>query len=252
MVRAASPIKLVLVMPAYNEEECIEESIKGWHTYFDGLFEGSDAFRILVINDGSRDQTGILLDEMIKDFPSLIIKHQLNSGHGGAVLNGYRTAIDMKPQWVFQTDSDNQFRPQDFELLWKRRESSQFITGFRRHRQDDYNRLIITKVLRCLIQLVFQCRIKDSNVPYRLMRTSYLRQLVQQLPAYPFAPNIFLSIMACKQGQPLYETPINHLARITGTVSIVKWNLIKVCLRSAKELISFRLSLHQRIKAISV
>lgn len=249
---ATAPIELILVMPAYNEEECIEDSIDGWHTYLNALFGSLELFRILVINDGSRDQTGILLDELKLRYPSLVVNHQKNAGHGVAVLNGYRMALEMSPKWVFQTDSDNQFRPQNFELLWQKRHTSKFITGFRKHRQDDYNRLVITKILRFLVQLVFQCNIKDSNVPYRLMSTAYLQQLMQQLPSYPFAPNIFLCVMACKQGQRLYEIPIDHLARETGVVSIVKWNLLKVCFRSAKELISFRLSLGKRIRAISV
>lgn len=74
---------------------------------------------------------------------------------------------------------------------------------------------------------------------------------MDQLPdPAPFAPNIFLAIMAKKSGQELFDIPITHRERVSGTVSIVKWNLWKVCIRSFKELLNFRLELNNKIRAI--
>jgi len=237
-------------MPAYNEEECIEEVVTNWANQLKQIFPKETDFRMLIINDGSRDRTGEILDELSLKVSQLRVVHQTNSGHGEAVLNGYERAIALSPNWVFQTDSDNQFRPSDFLKLWEAREKSLFLTGYRQQRNDDFNRLVITRILRGVIRITYGCSVKDSNVPYRLIQTDYLESLFKQLPGRPFAPNIFLAILAARDGQNLFEFPISHLARETGQVSIVKWTLIKVCMRSFRELVWFRLTLRQRLQSI--
>jgi dolichol-phosphate mannosyltransferase len=61
--------------------------------------------------------------------------------------------------------------------------------------------------------MVFQCVLKDSNVPYRLIKGPYLQRLLNSLPEQPFAPNIFLSVLAKRDGQELFEIPIGHKER---------------------------------------
>jgi hypothetical protein len=66
----------------------------------------------------------------------------------------------------------------------------------------------------------------------------------------PFAPNIFLSVMAKRAGQKLFSIPITHKDRQTGEVSIKKMKLLKVCWQSFKELMAFRRALPNSIKAL--
>ena len=112
-------------------------------------------------------------------------------------------------------------------------------------------RLFITRILRGTIALVYGTYILDSNIPFRLIEGQYLKKLLDQLPnPEPFAPNIFLAVMAKKAGQELFNIPITHKDRETGTVSIVKWTLWKVALRSFMELLKFRVELNAKVKAI--
>jgi dolichol-phosphate mannosyltransferase len=112
--------ELIVVIPVYNEEGCIEEVITSWGDFLTNYFNDKQ-FRILVINDGSKDNTPIILDKLASRLSYLEVVHQKNGGHGNAVLNGYRKAVSYQPNWVFQTDSDNQFRPEDFPHLWEHR-----------------------------------------------------------------------------------------------------------------------------------
>ncbi|MBL4707956.1 MAG: glycosyltransferase family 2 protein [Flavobacteriales bacterium] len=249
-MKGAPKIEIVIVMPAYNEEACIEDSVLHWISFLKNKFN-EDVCKLIVINDGSKDNTGSILEKLEQNNSILMLINQSNQGHGAAVLNGYQEALRLHPEWVFQTDSDNQFTSKDFEELWRLRNQSKFILGYRKVRHDDVNRLIITRILRILLWVVFQKYIKDSNVPYRLINANYLNLLLQQLDRKPFAPNIFISVLAAKDKQKLFEIPIQHLARTTGTVSIVKWSLLKVSLKSAMELITFRRSLNKRLKKIS-
>ncbi|HWV30557.1 glycosyltransferase involved in cell wall biosynthesis [Dyadobacter sp. BE34] len=241
---------LSIVMPAYNEQDCIEKVVYNWTSFLKTKFP-NDNTTLIVINDGSKDNTKVLLDELDKKIDNLTVVHQKNGGHGNAVVNGYRKALEVGSEYVFQTDSDDQFVSEDFDKLWDKRSQSQFILGYRQVRHDAGVRLFITKFLRGTISAVYGTFIMDSNIPFRLIKGTFLQKLMNQLPnPEPFAPNIFLAVMAKKSGQQLFDIPITHKDRETGTVSIVKWNLWKVCIRSFKELLRFRLELNDKVKAI--
>jgi dolichol-phosphate mannosyltransferase len=229
---------LIVVIPVYNEQDCIEEVITSWGDFLNSYLK-QVSFKIILINDGSKDNTPKILDALKPRLSYLEVIHQKNGGHGNAVLNGYEEALKYNPDWVFQVDSDNQFLPQDFPKLWEKKEKSDFLLGYRKKRYDDFNRLVITRIVRVIIFLLYRVFVTDSNIPYRLIKGSYLKILVSDLPGRPFAPNIFLTVMAKKDGNDLMFIPVTHKERETGQVSIIKWKLLKVCMRSARELLSF-------------
>jgi glycosyltransferase involved in cell wall biosynthesis len=243
-------VGLAVVIPVYNESEVIEEVIRSWGDLLRGYLPADTNFRITVINDGSKDKTGEILDGLRTKLPYLQVVHQKNGGHGNAVLNGYRKALEDKPEWVFQVDSDNQFSPTDFPKLWERRNESRFILGYRQKRYDEANRLLITRIVRMVNLTLFGVYIVDSNIPYRLIKGDYLPHLIASLPKDPFAPNIFLAVLAKLDGNDLMSIPVTHKERETGQVSIIKWKLLKVCMRTVKELTNFSLSLKSRRKAV--
>jgi dolichol-phosphate mannosyltransferase len=236
---------LIVVIPVYNEQECIEEVLTSWGTFL-ARYLKDVSYKIVVVNDGSRDNTPKILDDIATRYPYLHVVHQQNGGHGEAVLNGYSIALKFDPDWVFQVDSDNQFLPEDFPKLWEQRSKSFFLLGNRKKRYDEFNRLIITRIVRAIIFALYRVFLIDSNIPYRLIKGSYLKMLLNDLPGRPFAPNIFLSVMAKKDGNDVMSIPVTHKERETGQVSIIKWKLLKVCFRSAKELLSFAFTIRKR------
>jgi glycosyltransferase involved in cell wall biosynthesis len=242
--------KLAIVIPAYNEEACIQQVISDW---YNGISKtvNPEEFVLIVINDGSRDNTGKLLDQLSPNYPSLKVVHQTNAGHGMAVVNGYKQAISFNPEFVFQTDSDDQFQVSDFESLWKRRNESKFILGFRQVRHDAPFRLLITRILKYSLLFIYGTSIADANIPYRLIEGNFLKKLIDSLPKItPFAPNIFLSVMAKKSGQDVLNIPIVHIERQTGEVSIRHFKLLKVCWQSFKELLAFRFNLNRIVSKL--
>jgi dolichol-phosphate mannosyltransferase len=244
-----TPLSCVLVMPAYNEQECISPVVQAWYKEFQTLFGSS--FRMIVVNDGSRDRTGDILDGLSRSLSGLTVIHQKNGGHGVALLTGYRAAAEIvEASFVFHVDSDDQFRTEDFRKLWDQRQKSKFILGWRAARHDALHRLVITRILRMAIFAVFGVWLKDSNVPFRLIESRYLAALLKVMPDGVFAPNIFLAILAAKDGQDLMHIPVHHEDRKTGTVSIVRWKLIKVCFRSLQELFQFRIRLKGKVNTI--
>ncbi len=233
-----SALPCILVMPAYNEEGCIVPVVSAWRDEFARLFDHN--FRLVVVNDGSRDKTGQLLDQLAATEPRLIVIHQKNSGHGGALLRAYREAVARSPDFVFHVDSDDQFKPADFSALWSRRHESPCILGYRSVRNDALHRLVITRILRVVLLALYGRYLKDSNVPFRLLRTDFLAQALAIIPPDTFAPNIFLAVLGARIDADLMHLPVSHEDRKTGTVSIVRWKLIRVCFRCVGELWRFQ------------
>ncbi|MBC7893203.1 MAG: glycosyltransferase family 2 protein [Sphingobacteriaceae bacterium] len=244
-------VLLSIVMPAYNEQECVEEVVANWVAFLDTHFQPLGETRLIVVNDGSKDSTGKILDRISPRYPRLVVVHQANGGHGNAVVHAYRKAVELDSEYVFQTDSDDQFVPDDVLKLWAKRSESDFILGYRQVRHDAPFRLFVTKVLQASLFTIYGTFISDSNIPFRLIKGDFLKKLLAQLPSpVPFAPNIFLAVMARKAGQNLFDIPITHKERTTGEVSIQKMKLLKVCWQSFKELFQFRMELNEKIRVI--
>ena len=244
-------VQLAIVMPAYNEEGCIGLVVDSWCKLLKELGLPPGEGRLIVVNDGSRDRTGKILDEIAMANTYLVPVHKTNGGHGAALIHAYRKAIESGAEWVFHVDSDDQFVTSDFLALWAQRERSDFILGHRKVRHDALHRLVITRVVRVVNFALFGVWIPDANIPYRLIRGQFLAALITALGHEVFAPNIFLSVLAARSGQNLVNVPVHHEERKTGTVSILRMKLIKVCLQSIQELWSFRSRLRSTATTVS-
>lgn len=231
----AMKFQLAVVMPVYNEEACIQEVVSSWCQELAGL---DIDFVMLVLNDGSRDDTGKRLEAFAGNRRVRVITKE-NSGHGSTILQGYRLGVDLAT-WVFQTDSDDEMKPDHFRELWNRREDYDALFGFRQGREQSFGRLLISTVSRQTVGLFFGKGIVDVNTPYRLMRGEVLRDIVAGIPDDTFAPNIVISGWLVKRGYRVCNHPVPHLGRRTGIVSIVKWKLWKAAARSFFQTLKLR------------
>ena len=217
-----NPETFILIMPVYNDEDNIEKTINMWIPKVKKIV-GSE---ILVVNDGSSDQTLNILEKFKNKISQFSVINKSNGGHGSAIIAGYTEAVNSKHDWVFQVDSNGQIPSYNFDKLWSNRINSDFILGFRFKRSDAKYRIIISWSSTILIYLLFGKIIKDPNIPYRLMRREYLKTLLPKVPRNIFIPNILLSILAMKNGQNLFNIPVNHEFRVKKYKSkqiILKW-----------------------------
>ena len=226
--------ELTVVMPVYNEEACICGVVDAWQAELTRL--GID-FRIMIINDGSRDATGEML-AVYRGNTRIEVISKENSGHGPTILHGYRLAVDLA-EWVFQTDSDDEMKPVHFVKLWEERQRYSALFGCRSGRQQNSGRRFISAVSRLAVNLLFGPGIKDVNTPYRLMRSEVLGKIIAAVPADTFAPNILVSGVLAASGLPVMNLPVPHEGRKSGTVSIVKWRLWRAAARSLLQTLMF-------------
>ena len=230
--------KLIFVIPVYNESEIIEKVVD------DIIIELKDIdFKVLLINDGSSDNTLQKITK-IKDKYNQRVNYinQENIGHGPTLFKGYSYALKNDFDYIFQIDSDNQFEISDFRKLWDIREKYNLVIGFRKNRKDTFTRIILTRIVRILIQFLFFVRIKDSNCPFRLINKDLLIGCIKLIKSDTLIPNIFISIIAAKK-KTLFFKEISHLDRKTGKVSIVNIKLILFCLKSLVQTLNFRLKI---------
>ena len=99
-----------------------------------------------MVDDGSNDGTAGILDRLAQEHSAMRVIHQPNAGHGCAILRGYRAALAMGCDWVFQVDSDGQFEAADFTRLWSCAGHSAFALGARTHRQDQRYRVALSRI----------------------------------------------------------------------------------------------------------
>lgn len=209
------PRDLALVMPVYNEQDCIARVVREWAEALEAL--GID-FLMIVLNDGSRDGTADAL-AALADHPRVRIVDKPNSGHGPTVLMGYRQAV-AEARWVFQTDSDDELPPEAFAEFWQKRTDYDGLFAIRGGRVQAPDRKIVSAVSRLVVRLLFGRGVRDVNVPFRLIRARLLERIVADLPDDTLTPNIIVSGALNRAGARIANLPVAHRERQTGEVSL--------------------------------
>lgn len=225
---------LYIVIPAYNEEENIENIINDWYPVIEKHnTEGKS--RLVIIDDGSKDRTYELMQQCAKDRPLLTPLTKANSGHGATVLFGYYYAIEQGADYIFQTDSDGQTMPDEFEPFWELREQYDMVIGHRCKREDGISRIFVTRVLRCVIRLCFGVKVLDANTPYRLMEANQLKDNLQYIPEDFNLSNVVLSVIYTKRKQRVKYIPITFRPRQGGVNSINMKKIAKIGIQAWKD-----------------
>lgn len=219
---------LAVVMPVYNEAVCIVRVLESWLALLEKTVK---AFKIIVINDGSRDNTASSLAAFADD-PRIEVINQANAGHGPAILRGYRQAVVMAG-WVFQVDSDDELKAADFPPFWERRAGYDALFGFRFDRHQPLGRKVVSFISRAVVFSFFGRVVKDVNVPYRLLRASLLAKILPSLAANTFAPNLLIAAACSRLGVRVANLPVSYESRKTAAVSFLgRWQLWSSCLKA--------------------
>jgi glycosyltransferase involved in cell wall biosynthesis len=224
------PLDLAVVMPVYNEESCIAGVLGDWKATLSTL---PIRFRIIVLNDGSRDNTAAALRPFESD-PHFQVIHKPNSGHGPTILRGYREAV-READWVFQCDSDDEMPAKEFVRFWAVRDSYDALFAVRHHRQQPWDRWLITRFSSLLTGLLFGFGVADANAPYRLFRREALERFLPLLPDNTFAPNLVLSGASVRMGLRVSNLPVPHANRKTGKPSLTNIKLWKSALLAFRQ-----------------
>lgn len=218
---------LYIVIPAYNEKDNIEQCVNDWYPIVE-KFNGEGKSRLVIINDGSKDNTYEILMKLAETKPLLQPETKTNGGHGSTVLYGYRYAIKHNADYIFQTDSDGQTNPDEFQEFWENREKYDAIIGNRVVRGDGKDRKFVENIVCFLLRMIFGVKVKDANAPFRLMKTALVSKYIDKLPDDFNIPNIMFTTYFVYHNEKVKFIPISFKPRQGGVNSINPKKIIKI------------------------
>jgi glycosyltransferase involved in cell wall biosynthesis len=221
--------------PAYNDAPSLPALLEKTFATLRAHF--SD-FEVIVINDGSEDNTGAVLRQLQHLYkPHLrVITHEQNRGYGGALRSGFAAATK---DLVFYTDGDGQYDPTEMMALYERlRPGMGFVNGYKLERNDPRHRILIGNVYNRFARTLFGVRIRDIDCDFRLIR----RDLLQSLHLTSTSGTICVELV-CKlerSGQPFAEVGVHHYSRRHGRSQFFR---VKNLLTTLQQLLRLRLQL---------
>ncbi len=201
------------IMPAYNEEECIEAAVTEAHK---AVKEITDTFEIVIVDDGSADRTPELLAGLSAKFPELrIVRHNKNIGYGAALRSGFTAA---KMPLVFYTDSDCQFDPREIPALLPFIGDNDIVAGYRIRRKDNLLRFLVSRSYNLMIRTLFGVRVRDINCAFKMFRREVFDVLKIESDQFFVTAEIFAK--ARRLGLSVREVGVNHFPRRAGRPTV--------------------------------
>ncbi len=223
---------LYIIIPAYNEQDNIETVARDWHNIVQKIGNNS---KLVIINDGSKDNTLIKLKELEKELSNLVVLNKENGGHGDTVLYGYNYALNNNAGFIFQTDSDGQTVPDEFWSFWNERNNHSAIIGHRKNRQDGISRIIVTKVLKIILFAIFHLNIADANTPFRLIKGDILKKYYPIIPDHFNLSNVLLTVLLIDNKEDVEFKEITFKKRQAGVNSINIKKITKIGIKAIKD-----------------
>jgi glycosyltransferase involved in cell wall biosynthesis len=201
---------LSIFFPAYNDAGTIASLALVAHMTAREL---TDDYEVIVVDDGSPDHTGDLLDEMARHFPWLrVVHHPANRGYGGALRTGFETA---SKELVFYTDGDAQYDPRELARLWEAFSPAvDFVNGYKISRNDPLHRIVIGRVYHWFVKLAFGLRLSDVDCDFRLMRRSVFEKVRLTRSSGVICVELMKKVQ--DHGFRLAEVPVHHFHRSYG------------------------------------
>jgi glycosyltransferase involved in cell wall biosynthesis len=232
---AIFPYGLSVFFPAYNDAPSLPGLIA---KTFAVLEKHVRDFEVIVVNDGSADETGAVLAALRAEYgPRMrIVTHLENRGYGGALRSGFAAA---KKDFVFYTDGDGQYDVGELPLLldavWP---DVGLINGYKTRRQDPWHRKVIGAVYNQFARLLFGVRLRDIDCDFRLIR----RSLVERAELQSSSGTICVELVKKLEGSGMrvVEVPVTHLPRLHGRSQFFR---VKALASTFRQLIQLYLQL---------
>lgn len=201
---------LSIFFPAYNDAGTIASLVLVAHMTAREL---TDDYEVIVVEDGSPDHTGALLDEMARHFPWLkVVHHPKNRGYGGALRSGFATA---SKELVFYTDGDAQYDPREMRTLYAAFGSQvDFVNGYKLGRSDPLHRVVIGRVYHWFVKLAFGLKVRDVDCDFRLMRRSVFDKVVLTRSSGVICVELMKKVQ--DHGFRIAEVGVHHFHRSYG------------------------------------
>lgn len=230
-----STLSISVFFPAYNDAPSLPPLLA---KTFKVLGDNFDDYEVIVVNDGSADDTASVLDALQLQYGKQlrVVTHPVNRGYGGALRSGFAASTK---DLVFYTDGDGQYDPTELMSLYERlRPRVGFVNGYKLERNDPWHRIWIGKAYNRFARLLFGVRLRDIDCDFRLMR----RELLQSLKLVSTSGTICVELVRKLElsGCEVEEVGVHHYPRLHGKSQFFR---IRSLLSTLHQLIRLRLQL---------
>lgn len=231
-------LKTLVIIPAYNEEECIADTVAQ-------VRSAAPWADVLVVNDCSSDRTG----EILKELKTAHVDLPVNLGIGGAVQTGYRYAVENAYEAAVQLDGDGQHDPIYLKAMIDELEKgADMVTGSRYIKKEGFQSSGMRRAgihfLNGLIRLCCGAKVSDATSGYRACGKKLIDLYAEDYPAdYP-EPEA--AVMAVMNGAVIREIPVVMRERSGGRSSIRPLHSIYYMTKVSLAILIHRLTLRRR------
>ena len=217
-----------ICFPAYNDGGTIASMVL---TARIAARQITDDYEIIVVDDGSRDHTSVVLAELSQLVPELcVIQHPQNRGYGAALTSAFQAATR---DWIFYTDGDAQYNPLELSRLVNGlRDSVDVVNGFKTSRNDPWIRILLGGIYNWMMKVAFGLRLKDVDCDFRLMRRAIFDMVHLESNTGSICVEMVWKIQ--NAGYHFAEVPVSHYHRQYGISQFFNWQRL---LRTARHLL---------------
>ena len=217
---------LSVFFPAYNDAPSLPELIE---KTFRTLTQHVADYEVIVVNDGSADDTGAVLERLRDRYaPYLrVVTHPQNRGYGGALRSGFEASTK---DWIFYTDGDGQYDVTELpHLLGRAGSGVGLVNGFKLERSDPFHRVWIGRVYNSFARALFGIRLRDIDCDYRLIR----RDLLKHSELTSTSGTICVELVRKMEltGCGVIEVGVHHYPRLHGRSQFFRLRSLLTTLR---------------------
>ncbi len=204
---------LTIVIPAYNEEQALRSFLPELINYC-----RTKGCKLIIVNDGSRDNTRELLTQHGDPAFFTPIHHKVNRGYGGAIKTGINAT---ETPFVITIDADGQHRLEDVTALYEVlcRNDADMVVGSRKKHKESLYRKTGKFLIRFIANRLMPIHVHDLNSGMKIYRTSLVRQYMQLCPDNMALSDI-ITLVFINQRHLILEHPITVDPRTTGESTI--------------------------------
>lgn len=203
-------VSLSVVLPAYNEEDNIEKTFLDVISYLD---KSVDEYEVIVVNDGSNDSTGDIVQKLSSSYTRIIlVNHPQNWGYGAALKSGFEKASF---DYVFLMDSDGQFDISELDRFYPLLDESTVVIGYRKNRADSLIRSLNAWLYHLYIRAIFGLDVRDIDCAFKILpRIAYERVKPIKSGGALFSAEFLIKLK--RIGYRIRELPVSHFQRLFG------------------------------------
>jgi len=226
--------ELSVFLPCYNEEASVARTVERALVVLRG--RALERFEIIIVDDGSRDRTGVIADALAAEHPEVrVARHGVNQGYGAALRTGFET---FKFPWVFFTDGDGQFDLAEIDGFFAAADDVDVVIGYRLERADHVGRRVNTWLWSLAVRSLFRLRVRDVDCAFKLLSRDALDR-VRPLTASGAVISTELLVGVRGAGIAIREIGVHHYPREAGAPTGAS---VKVILHALRELAQLRIA----------